>query len=83
MNGPYRQVLTERSPRERTLDPWLLALLFAWVCDLGRIGLGILDRRGVGGELGFGALLAMTTFFVAGVRLRRRTRKDRASSERL
>lgn len=67
MNGPYRQIATEAVPKRRTLDPWVLALLFAWVCDIGRIGLGLLDRRPVTGELGFAALLAVTSLVVLGV----------------
>ena len=62
--APYREISADRSPRHRTLDPWTLALLFAWVCDVGRIGLGLLDRRPITGELGFAALLAVTTVIV-------------------
>ncbi len=72
--GPYRDAaFVEPAPRHRTLDPWMLALLFAWVCDIGRIGLGLLDQRPVTGELGFAAVLAVTTLFVGGARLRNRS----------
>jgi hypothetical protein len=50
----------------------MLALLFAWVCDIGRVGLGLLDQRSVTGELGFAGLLAVTTLIVGGARLRKR-----------
>ena len=76
MLAPYRQVPVERAAPRRTLDPWMLALLFAWVCDIGRIGLGLLDRRSVTGELGFAGLLGVTTLVVvagrAGAWARRR-----------
>jgi hypothetical protein len=64
MNGPYRAVVTERVEPRRSLDPWKLALLFAWVCDIGRVGLGLLAGRSVAGELGFAAILAVTTALV-------------------
>ncbi len=70
MNGPYRMASIEPIQRRRTLDPWKLALLFAWVCDIGRIGLGIVGGRPVTGELGVAALLAATTVIVIGVSLR-------------
>ena len=77
MNGPYRQAAIEPVQRRRTLDPWMLALLFAWVCDIGRIGVGLLDRRPVTGELGFAALLGLTTVVALGVSLVRRKRGAR------
>jgi hypothetical protein len=67
----YRSPPVERPDPRRTLDPWKLALIFAWVCDIGRIGLGLLDRRPVTGELGFAALLALTTVIVVAVWLRK------------
>jgi hypothetical protein len=71
--GPYREAPpVERAPAHRALDPWMLALLFAWVCDIGRIGLGLLGARSVTGELGFAGLLAVTTLIVSGARLRKR-----------
>ena len=73
MQGPYREAaFVETAPRHRTLDPWMLALLFAWVCDIGRIGLGLLDRRPVTGELGFAALLGATTLVVLAMWLRKK-----------
>jgi hypothetical protein len=72
MNGPYREVPVAHAEPRRILDPWKLALLFAWVCDIGRIGLGLLDQRPVTGELGFAALLALTTIIVMVVSLRKR-----------
>lgn len=75
MSGPYREAAVEPVPRRRTLDPWTLALLFAWVCDIGRIGVGLLGRRSVTGELGFAALLAATTVVVLGVSLGRKKKK--------
>jgi hypothetical protein len=74
MIRPYRVASEEPLERHRTLDPWKLALLFAWVCDAARIGLGLLDRRPVTGELGFAALLAFTTLIVLATSLRRRSR---------
>ena len=74
MHAPYRQVSVERVAPRRTLDPWKLALLFAWVCDLGRIGLGLLDRRPVTGEVGFAVLLAATTLVVVAISLKGRSR---------
>jgi hypothetical protein len=64
MSAPYRQPGIEQVQRHRSLDPWKLALLFAWVCDLGRIGLGLLNRRPISGELGFAAVLATITIAV-------------------
>jgi hypothetical protein len=61
MADPYRVASVEAAEPRRTLDPWKLALLFAWVCDIGRVGLGLLDGRSVAGELGFAGLLAVTT----------------------
>jgi len=72
MLAPYREVSLEPIERHRTLDPWKLALLFAWVCDVGRIGIGLIDRRPVTGELGFAALLGATTLVVLGVWLRKK-----------
>jgi hypothetical protein len=72
MFGPYRQAPVEPVEPNRTLDPWKLALLFAWVCDLGRIGVGLVARRPVTGELGFAALLGVTTLIVAGAWLQKR-----------
>jgi hypothetical protein len=72
MNGPYREVQVAPVEPRRTLDPWKLALLFAWVCDAGRIGLGLVDGRPVDGELGFAGLLALTTAIVVGVSLKKR-----------
>jgi hypothetical protein len=60
----------------RVLDPWMLALLFAWVCDVGRIGLGLVDQRAVDGELGFAGVLALITAVVGVTRLRRRRRRS-------
>lgn len=76
MNGPYRGMPMERVEPRRTLDPWTLALLFAWVCDIGRIGLGLIDQRPVTGELGFAALLAATTIVVVAVSFRKRKLPD-------
>jgi hypothetical protein len=75
MNGPYREASIERTKPDRTLDPWKLALLFAWVCDIVRVGLGLLGGRRVTGELGFAALLAATTLVVVAVSLRQRSRR--------
>jgi hypothetical protein len=69
---PYREAPIVRVRVRRTLDPWTLALLFAWVCDAGRIALGILDRRSIEGELGFAVLLGITTVIVIVVSLRKR-----------
>jgi hypothetical protein len=74
MHGPYREASIERPKPNRTLDPWKLALLFAWVCDIGRIGLGLLSGRQVTGELGFAALLAGTSLIVLAVSVRARSR---------
>jgi hypothetical protein len=74
MYGPYREASIERVKPSRALDPWKLALLFAWVCDIGRIGLGLLDGRAITGELGFAALLGATTVVVVAVSLRQRAR---------
>jgi hypothetical protein len=74
MANPYREMATERVPTRRSLDPWMLALLFAWVCCVGRIGVGLLDRKPVDGELGFAAFLAVVTAFVGGVTVRRKRR---------
>jgi len=71
MSGPYREMSVEPVPPRRTLDPWKLSLLFAWVCDIGRVGLGVIDGRDVSGELGFAAILAVTTFFVVATSLRK------------
>jgi hypothetical protein len=75
MNGPYREVAVTHAEPRRMLDPWKLALLFAWVCDIGRIGLGLLDGRSVAGELGFATLLGVTTVIVAVVSVRTRPAK--------
>jgi hypothetical protein len=55
----------------------MLALLFAWVADLGRIAAGVLRGRPVMGELGFAALLALTTAVAVGNSLRRRRGRRR------
>jgi hypothetical protein len=74
--SPYREAPRARAPRERRLDPWLLALLFAWVGDAWRLGTGIADRRPVHGELGFAALLAVVSIAVLVVGfVRRRARR--------
>jgi hypothetical protein len=65
-------------PERRALDPWMLALLFAWVCDVGRIGLGLVDQRAVDGELGFAGVLAVITAVVGVMHLRRRRRRRSA-----
>jgi hypothetical protein len=75
--SPYREAAFAPRERDRSVDPWLLALLFAWVADAGRIGLGWVDGRPVTGELGFAALLAVTTAIALGARWRMR-REDRA-----
>ncbi len=75
MGSPYREMRVELPPTRRALDPWMLALLFAWVCDVGRIALGLLDRRAVVGELGFAGFLAVITAFVTAQALRRRRRR--------
>jgi hypothetical protein len=69
---PYRDPPLPRAPKHRTLDPWRLALLFAWVCDAWRIADGIVNRRRVGGEIGFAALLAAITLVVVVVEVRAR-----------
>jgi hypothetical protein len=71
MRGPYRAAFVDAGPRRRALDPWKLALIFAWVCDIERIGLGLIDRRPITGELGFGALLGLVTMIVMVVSARR------------
>jgi hypothetical protein len=71
MNGAYRQPAVEPAAARRSLDPWKLALLFAWVCDIGRIGLGLVGGRSIDGELGFAAFLAITTVVAAVASLRR------------
>jgi hypothetical protein len=71
MADPYRVALVEPAEARRTLDPWKLALLFAWVCDIGRVGLGLLGDRSVTGELGFAGLLAVTTMIVFVTSLRK------------
>ncbi len=77
-NGaPYRDAPVPRAPRRRTLDPWRLALLFAWVCDAWRIADGIVNHRSVQGEIGFAALLAATTVVVLALDLRARRRPTR------
>ncbi|HEY2511598.1 MAG TPA: hypothetical protein VGI39_12105 [Polyangiaceae bacterium] len=75
MSTPYRAepTLPASEPR-RSLDPWLLSLLFAWVCDVGRIGVGFVNRRPVSGELGFGVVLLLISLVVGGVSLNRRMR---------
>jgi hypothetical protein len=65
VSAPYRNVPVPPTERRRTLDPWRLALLFAWVCDVGRIGVGLVNRRPVDGELGFAAFLTVVTLGVA------------------
>jgi hypothetical protein len=72
MFAPYREAPAEPVKRRRTLDPWMLALLFAWVCDLARIAIGLLARRPIEGELGFAGLLGATTLVVAGASLKKR-----------
>jgi hypothetical protein len=75
--SPYREAAVDRTVRARVLDPWMLALLFAWVADLGRIASGVLGGRRVAGELGFAALLALTTAIAVGSSLRRRRARRR------
>jgi hypothetical protein len=55
----------------------MLALLFAWVADLGRIAAGVLGGRPVMGELGFAALLALTTAVALGTSWRKRRARRR------
>jgi hypothetical protein len=74
MLAPYRAPCLEPVERQKSLDPWMLALLFAWVCDVGRIGIGLVDRRPVTGELGFAGLLGITTLIVLGSWFRKRRR---------
>ncbi len=79
MHGPYRETFVERTPHLRALDPWMLALLFAWVCDLGRIGLGLIDHRSIVGELGFAGVLAVTTVVAGAIAYRKRSSRERSS----
>jgi hypothetical protein len=76
VGSPYREMKIELPPERRALDPWMLALLFAWVGDVGRIGLGLVDRRAVDGELGFAGVLAVVTLVVTAQALRRRRRRS-------
>ena len=78
VGSPYREMKIEVVPERRALDPWMLALLFAWVCDVGRIGLGLVDQRAVDGELGFAGVLAVITAVVGVMHLRRRRRRRSA-----
>jgi hypothetical protein len=71
---PYRDPALPRQRRHRKLDPWRLALLFAWVCDAWRIADGVVNHRGVGGEIGFAGLLGVITVVVLIVDLRARRR---------
>jgi hypothetical protein len=73
----------EMPSERRALDPWMLALLFAWVCDVGRIGLGFVDQRAVDGELGFAGVLAVITAVVGFMGLRRRRRRRRSATRGL
>jgi hypothetical protein len=83
---PYRERFEEPAPPRRGLDPWILALLFAWVGDFWTLGNGIVSRRNVEGELAFAGLLAATSLVVIALRLRDRRRhssaKDRTTSAR-
>jgi hypothetical protein len=43
------------------IDPWFLALLFAWVCGVARVGVLVVDRRPAYLEIAFVALVAIVT----------------------
>jgi hypothetical protein len=72
--SPYRELPAQRHPVQRRLDPWYLALLFAWVCDVVRVAYGLVGHRSVGGEVGFAGVLAVVTAVVVVVRLKQRRR---------
>jgi hypothetical protein len=80
VGSPYREMKIEVPRERRALDPWMLALLFAWVCDVGRIGLGLVDQRAVDGELGFAGVLAVITAFVGVLHVRRRRQRRRSAA---
>jgi hypothetical protein len=75
MNRPYREMYVERAPQRRTLDQWKLALLFAWVMDIVRIGIELNDRRPIAGEVGFAAVLAVISIVMGAVSLNARPKR--------
>jgi hypothetical protein len=77
MSRPYHELPDPETPRKGPiLDPWLLALLFAWVCGVARIGVLVIDHKPYYLEVAFAGLLAVISV-VAGVRALRAWRKRR------
>ncbi len=64
MSGPYREAPPTRGRARPGIDPWFLALLFAWVCGVARVGVLIVDRRPVYMEVAFVGLVAAVSVVV-------------------
>jgi hypothetical protein len=60
------------------LDPWHLALLFAWVCGVARVAVLVVDHKPMYLELAFVGLTAITSVVVAAKALQRRHARRRA-----